>query len=47
MHSPEHCFTRFTADISGYELQRSLRFRSTTRRILFALWPQSNCNSTY
>lgn len=37
MHSPEHCFTRFTADTSGYELLTQLRFRSTTRRILFAL----------
>ncbi|NVC94267.1 RNA pseudouridine synthase [Vibrio natriegens] len=26
MHSPEHCFTRFTADISGYELPEQFTF---------------------
>ncbi|WP_321462819.1 pseudouridine synthase [uncultured Vibrio sp.] len=26
MHSPEHCFTRFTADISGYELPKQFTF---------------------
>ncbi|WMN89439.1 pseudouridine synthase [Vibrio parahaemolyticus] len=26
MHSPEHCFTRFTADISGYELPGQFTF---------------------
>lgn len=26
MHSPEHCFTRFTADISGYDLPAQFTF---------------------
>lgn len=26
MHSPGHCFTRFTADISGYELPEQFTF---------------------